>query len=86
MSERVNFRGLKKVEIEWIDSCASKGWGSRDFHLKEFATSSCRSTGYVIEDNKKYLAIAQSISDDTHNISDLISIPKVAITKVKILK
>lgn len=83
---KVNYRGLKKVEIEWIDSCASKGWGTRDFHLKEFAYSKCRSTGYVIEDTKKYIAIAQSIGDDTHNMSDLISIPRVAIKKIKILK
>jgi hypothetical protein len=75
-----------KMEIEWVDSCSSKGWGTRDYHIKDYAESHCRTIGYLVERTKKAISLAQSLSDDTKNLADVMSIPVVSIKKVKILK
>ena len=74
------------VLIKWIDSCASKGWGSRDYHLKEFAYSTCYTTGFLMERTKKYISVCQSFSEDTKNMADTISIPMACVKSVKFLK
>lgn len=81
-----SFPLLSMLEIEWVDSCSSKGWGSRDYHIKDFAESHCRTVGYLIERSKTSMSLAQSISDDTKNLADVMSIPTVAIKKVRRLK
>lgn len=77
---------LNKVEVEWIDSCKSNGWGSLKYHVGELTFSRCWSVGYVIQEDKKSISLAQSLSEDTKNIADVISIPKVAIKTIKKLK
>ena len=77
---------IKIVEIEWIDSCSSRGWASKEHHIGDFSVSSCRSTGYVIEKTKDIITLAQSLGDDTKNIADTISIPLVAVKKIRTLK
>ena len=77
---------LIKMEIEWIDSFSSKGWGPKSEHIKGFDHAKCRTVGYLIERTKKSISLAQSLSDITRNISDVMTIPTVAITKIKVLK
>ena len=73
----------KKVEVEWIDSCSSHGWTSVEEHRENGTTAHCRSIGYVISQDKAFLCLAQSMGGTTQNVADVISIPMVAVLKMK---
>ena len=72
-----------RVEVEWVDSCTRGNWDSLERHRKESRPSRCRSIGYLIESSDRCITVAQSMSTDSQNISDTMSIPRKAITRVR---
>ncbi len=72
---------MQKVEIEWIDS---KGVTSSWEYLDEVAPlepSVVNSIGYLLEDNKDYKTLVQSVSAD--QVLGRLTIPAGNIKKVK---
>lgn len=75
---------MRRVEVEWIDSNFSRGWGSLDTIRKEMDVATCRSVGYVLEKTPKVLKLIMSHSGTS--ASDGLSIPRVAIRKIRSLR
>ncbi len=72
---------IKSVYIEWLDS---KGvtyqWEYLD-ELEPLKPCVCRSIGYLIDDNKDYKTIAQTLSDT--QLVGRMTIPTRAIIKIE---
>ncbi len=69
---------MKIVLIEWLDSYSYGGWhnpSSESDHV-----SNCISIGVLSHESDKDITISQSISLNTGNHADTISIPKGSIT------
>lgn len=69
-----------KVTISWVDSSSASGWQSdpqQDLR--------CESTGYFVSQTKDSITIALNRSFDPMSIEfgQFITIPKVAVTKIK---
>lgn len=72
---------FKLVYIEWIDS---KGVTSRWEYLDDLEPLKpciCKSIGYLIDDNKDYKTIAQTLSDT--QLVGKMSIPTKAIIRIR---
>lgn len=68
----------KKVYLEWVDSCSSRGWNYMpDFKDDELIV---KSIGFIMKESKKSIVISTSF---THYDSamDPLTIPKCAIVK-----
>lgn len=84
--------GRKIVEIEWIDSNSTWGWGSTK-NAKESAKTrplTCRSVGYFLCEHEDRVSIVQSFADNLDSedggTSEVLTVPKVAILKMRNLK
>lgn len=62
------------VYVEWIDSAVHRGWQDED---TEYKAARCCSTGFVVAETMKDIAIAQSSSLDGESSSwgDVLVIP-----------
>lgn len=81
---------MKLYYVEWVDSAFVPGaWvHKRDL---EVGTCVCKSVGFLFRDEKDYIVLVASCSDDREDPDDaeyfgVVSIPKVAILKKKVLK
>jgi len=76
---------LKKiVYVEWVDSVSYFGWHEDEQAEKWMAEDDemlCRSSGFLIRDEKDYIAIMQSKSKGSHG--DIMKIPRAAIIKIR---
>jgi hypothetical protein len=70
------------VEIEWVDSATTRGWGAREMFLGT-GIAVCRTVGYVLEHTKKQIVVVQSICIDTGNYADSIAIPTRCIKRLR---
>ncbi len=72
------------VEIDWLDACRSGGWSSLDYYKKR-TLAKCRTTGYLINKDRKHVTVMQSLGSDVDG-TDGITIPRSNIQKMRILK
>lgn len=81
MKEKHN---TKTVFIEWLDSKGMiREWEYID-ELESLKPGRCISIGYLIEDNKEYKTIVQTLSDT--QLSGRMTIPTGAILRMKEIK
>ena len=86
--------GKRIVEVEWEDAATTHGWQHKDQLLN--CAEQCRSLGYVIEDNERYILLTESETSDTEKepregirpypYGCSILIPRSAIRKVTELR
>ena len=83
---------LKKwqiIEIEWLDSCHLSGW-TRDDLAFEQKDLEHNTIGYFIRETEYSISVVQSRKNEVKEkgtaINALMEIPKVAITKLSVLK
>lgn len=69
--------------MDWVDSYSEHGWMSEEEALLN-KPAECSSVGFLLLKNNKYVILAQS--DSSHNVADLITIPKGCITNIQYLK
>lgn len=74
------------VEVEWIDSAFHRGWSSADEKRREMSYSVCRTAGYLIGRDKQSVKIAMNMADKSASFGDGITIPTVAVKRVRRLK
>ena len=81
------------VEVDWVDSNVSYGWvtAKRAKETSDARPLTCRSVGYVLsedEDDRLTLVMGQADNEDgpATSVSEVVSIPTVAILKVRDLK
>jgi len=72
---------MKTVVITWLDSCEKHGWTA-----KNEAPSKCevRSAGILVKKTKKTVTISTSYCKQFDSCSSPMSIPRSAITKMKV--
>lgn len=77
------------IEIDWLDSCALGGW-SRDNLTYELKDLEHKTVGYFIKETDYSISVVQSrknkVQEENTSIHSLMEIPKVAITKIKVIK
>jgi hypothetical protein len=75
-----------RVEVEFFDSCASGRWRTVADHRKDSHPSLCRSVGYLLERTARHVTVAQSISSNSQDVADTMSIPLAAVRSIKRLR
>ena len=70
------------AEVSWVDSSGHDGWHEEFNEIADKITS----VGYVIREDDKQVIIAQAISLTHNPFCSQMSIPKVAITKIRNLR
>jgi len=76
--------GMKVEIVEWIDSNMTTRWdGKGEYETRAKDPMECRSCGWVMYEADDRICLLQSESNNC--FSQLITIPKVAITKRTVL-
>ena len=72
--------------IDWVDSCSDPGWQNSADCKAHLLT--CQSVGFVVEETEDIICIAlnRSTKKGYTPFGELMSIPKVAITRRKKIK
>ena len=73
---------IRPVKVKWTDSIHGAGWNDHR------AASTSRPTkittvGYLLERDKDRVVVAQSVSDDTEELGNLLTIPRAAVRSIK---
>lgn len=79
----MSFYTYPMVKVEWIDSCAFRGWRDPD-EYKPKGPLPCKSVGYLQSQSKIQIIIVQSQSESGDN-AEALFIPKVNIKSIKYL-
>jgi len=75
---------MKAVKVTWIDTVASvEGWEDRE-GLRDMPPAKVHSLGFVVKDTKEYLTLAMTADGDS--VHHRLTIPKVCIKKVRVLR
>jgi hypothetical protein len=75
---------LKAISIDWIDSQTSYGW--RQFDAREDGPPcKIKSIGWLVGETKDTVSISHACSQNG-NFADFMTIPRVAIKKIKKVK
>jgi hypothetical protein len=81
---------LKRVEVEWIDSCRMmQGWDTADSYRGDATIEpkvNCVSAGYLVEDSERGIIVALSRSSDHEHVADGMFIPRSAVKSVRELR
>lgn len=81
-----DIRKTRKVYVEWTDSSAIRGWQyGRDLTDEYTEPSKICSVGFLIKNTKDFITLSTSVSCNG-NVMDPLTIPKVAIIKMKGIK
>lgn len=70
------------VEVEWVDSASTGGWGHPDAFIKS-GLARCRTVGYVLERTKDHIVVVQNVGDDTGRVGESMAIPASCIRSVR---
>lgn len=85
MSKRPYKRG-EILEIEWFDAATRSGWHRGEYWEEVAKADLCKSTGYFFKETKREINIALSKDPNLVDFSDMHSIPKGTIKRVRRLK
>lgn len=88
MKSLLNHADIRKtpaIYVEWTDSAAIRGWHHEATFLADASPTKIVSIGYLLKETEDFVSITTSIAD-TGSAMDVLSIPKVAITRRKKLK
>jgi hypothetical protein len=75
---------MKLVMIEWLDSAFCSGWVPKET-AKRHTFSKITSVGILLHEDNEKVTIMQDMSDKD-DAGDGITIPKVAVTRIRYLK
>lgn len=74
------------VEIEWVDAASARGWcRAKEATDEDGGLSRVFSVGFLVAQDKQSVSISTS-RDCGGKFVDILSIPRAAITKMKIKK
>ena len=77
-------RLFKKVRVWWVDSIFLSGW--KNFNEIQPRDLRCQSCGFLVGKTKKDILVASSIDEEKTQAGGIIVIPRVAITKIRVIK
>lgn len=78
----------KMVVVDWLDPFCQSGWAPRGAAIAEARDRdlTCRTTGWLIEENDEYLLVAGSVGygDDKDSlIGDVFKLPRCVVVSVR---
>lgn len=78
---------MKIEHITWVDSVGARGkpWFRKE-DVEQDTVTECASVGFVVLEDDDQVVVAGHYSPSTDQFSGGIHIPKVAITKRKVIK
>ena len=76
--------------VEWIDSASSSGWQTKQLQKQNLGCAGCSSCGFFVKETKHTLTLALNrgayLKKSCCGVyGEFISIPKVVITKRKVI-
>lgn len=74
---------LQLVKITWIDSGVKHGWIE---YTESLIVAECITVGFVVYCDKDYVVIAGSVFEQEQTASEPMTIPKVLIKDLELLK
>ena len=77
----MTFRRYRRVEVEWEDAASHSGWLDVP-KPGEVTPLMVRSTGYLVQSDKRGITLAQSITSHD-KLGDILRIPRVWVRKVR---
>lgn len=75
-----------RVEVEWRDSASRGGWRTPDDYKRANAVGPIRSMGYLLTQTKDIVQVAQTQSAMNGDISDVMTIPRENVLRIKRLR
>lgn len=77
---------MKVVEVEWVDSAFRTRWSDREDARKYQHVATCKSVGYLLSKDKREVRLVGSQETETRDVSAGMSIPRRAVTKIRVLR
>lgn len=78
---------VRRVEVTWRDSINQGGWDSAAAVRKHGITpTTCVTTGYLLEKDRERVVLAQSLSEQTNEVGNLVAIPRFAVMSIRRLR
>lgn len=72
------------VYIEWTDACERPGWKSVQDAIKVYDEVKCKTVGFFLAQDKKFIIVANSIGlTEKNDVSGIWQILLASITKIK---
>ena len=75
----------KVVKVQWVDSMSDNGRWVLAEDLDHGITE-CITFGFLVEENEKYIAVAQTLGMGPEQYCHIISIPQKAITHLLVIE
>ena len=72
------------VEVDWLDSVTTGGWGRPRAFRKKGALR-CRTAGYLFSEDEARLVVVQSQAENG-DLADSMTIPRAAVLGVAVLR
>ena len=77
---------LKRVEVEWVDSAFCRGWQDIDDKRKYQRVAHCWSVGYLLDQNAHEVRLVSSHDRENDTVADGLTIPRVAVKRIRTIK
>lgn len=72
------------VEIDWVDAASTRGWGGEDrAHGTHKGLVSCSTVGYLLGHDKTAVRVCQSRNTDTGDVTEIMSIPRSCVRRIR---
>lgn len=71
------------VTVQWLDSNINGGWNAAASVASSAAPTAIASVGYLLEKTRKHVVLAQSLSERTQEVGNLLTIPRFAVVSIK---
>lgn len=72
------------VSVRWIDSTMNGHWHAASAVGAALdPTATIASVGYLLEKTRKHIVLAQSLSEGSQEVGNLLSIPRFAVVSIK---
>lgn len=77
------YRELKPVLVDWVDPASTGRWRDRE-DAEQFRAAKCRSAGFLVSKNAKWVVLALSQGDaQVDDVLDTLTIPRGCVTRIR---
>lgn len=83
MSQRIKNGDL--VLVDWEDACSSGRWMDRERAAKTEALQ-CQSAGFLVRNDRKIVSVASGRCGDNDTVSDVTTIPRSNVKRIRRLR
>ena len=74
---------VRFVRVDWIDSVTNGGWSAANSVSTGAEPTHIVSGGFLLEKNKRRVVIAQSLSESTQEVCNLLTIPRGNVVRIR---